>query len=271
MENVLDIIYNYSKKHKLLDKEAILLISTLLIKKYNISNINDIYITKKFLENRIETLAYLKKRKITICLSNLNSFIKNDENFINNYPNNLCYYMERNLQILQIIIHEMEHSIQHMMFKSESNDIETRLLNLEFDYIVNMKEGYLDSFKNYKNYRKKIKTYNILYPLRFTERMAQINAYSKIIETITPIKNEIPELFSLEEKIKEASKFANYVSPDKYGLPGPTILFFNYLKKTDELDLIDHINLSYEERLKYGFNLTSEEYEFTLRKLKRNR
>lgn len=270
MENILDIIYDYSKNQKLLDKDAIFLLSALLIRNYNIDNIKDVHIVKKLLEPR-HTFGYLKNRKINICLSNINSFLKSDESFDNNSPNDLNYYMERNLLILQIIIHELEHSIQQMKFKSGKNDIETRLLNLEFDYIVNMMKGREDSLKNYKNYKKKLKIYNILYPLRFTERMAQINAYSKIIETITPIKNEIPELFSLEEKIKEASKFANYVSPDKYGLPGPTIIFFNYLEKSDKLDLIDHSNLSYEERLKYGFNLTSEEYEFTLRKLKRNR
>ena len=257
MENVIDIIYDYSKQSKLLDKNTILLICQILIEKYSIDTINNIHIgnTKQH-----SCLGVYKNKEICICLPRIYAFVKN-KNFDNNYEDNLHHYLKCNMQILQIILHELEHAIQRMKIKTNNSDIETYLLKLEYDYQVEIWRGYLDSISNYIKHKKKLKHYKLLDLISFEERIAQINSYDKSCQIIEPIKNENNKLYHLYEDYYLTSKIYTYGSPDKY--LAPTVLFFGCIDKLEELNKINRSNMSYEDRLYYGFELTNEEIERT--------
>ena len=108
----------------------------------------------------------------------------------------------------------------------------------------------------------------ILYLIRFTERMAEINSNNKGLEIIKPIKDEKEELYEFCEKHYIASKICTYPPQDEY--PGPTDLFFKYIDKSEELNKIKPSILSYEDRLNYGFALTTEEVKKTLKLIKKH-
>ena len=264
MENILDITYNYSKQCRILDKNAILLICQILIEKYSIDNINNIHTGNTKQHNY---LGSYKNKEVFICLPRIYSFIKN-RNFDNNCKDNLNYYLESNMQILQIILHELEHAIQRAKIKANNNDIETYLFKLEYDYQVDIWNGYLNSIKNYINHRKKLKIYKLCYLISFKERMAQINSYNKLLKIIEPIKDEFEELYYLHEDYYLVSKVYTYGPPDEY--PAPTVLLFQTLDKLEELNKIDRNNMPYEDRLNYGFELTIEELNRTKELIKKH-
>ncbi len=270
MENVLDIIYNYSKEHKFLDNEATLLICKILINENNIDSINNIHIGNTNIKNHYAgtTLGYLKGKEIGVCLPNIYSYIKSQD-FDKEFSNYFNYYLRCNLCILHIILHELEHAIQRTMIKSDNDDIETRLLKLEHDYEIDMWKDCYDSFKKYFNHRKKLKIYKIVYIIRFSERMAEINSYNKCLEIIKLVKDEIEELYEFYERCYIASKICTYPPQDEY--PGPTDLFFKYIDKSVELNTIVPSILSYDDRLNYGFKLSTEEFNRTLELIKKHK
>ena len=266
MGNILDIIYNYSKQSKLLDKNAVLLIFQILIKKYNIDNINSIHIGNKLNHH---TLGYNVSKEIGICLPRIYSYTQ--KNIYNdNYKNSLNYYLKCNMAILQIILHELEHAIQRMKIKLNSNDIETYLLKIEHDYAAEIWEGYLNSIsiKKHINYINKIKDYKLCYLISFKERMAQINSYNKSLQIIEPIKDEDNKLYHLYETYYLVSKICTYTSQDEH-LVAPTVFFFESIDKLEELNKIDRSNMSYEDRLKYGLELTADELKQTKELIKK--
>ena len=266
MENVLDIISNYSKEHKFLDKEAVLLICKMLINQYNIDNISSINIDKSHRPH--STHGYCKGKEIGICLPHIYSFIKN-EDFDKEFKDDFDNYLKCNWYILHTILHELEHAKQRIKIKSNDNDMEKKLLRLEYEYIIEMLKERYDSLKKYFNYKKKSKTYKILYLIQFSERMAEINSNNKGLEIIKPIKDEKEELYDFFENHYIASKICTYPPQDKY--PGPTDLFFKYIDKREELNKIKPSILSYEDRLNYGFELTTEEVKKTLELIKKHK
>ena len=260
MKNILDILYDYSINKKLLDEEAVLKIIKQFIDIYNIDTINQITINERDIKHFFSSiLGYKKGGKLCIFLKKI--YVSMNKMTVNKFKDSLSYYLRYNLFILQIVIHEVEHAIQEMITNSNKTDIESKLLKIEksfVDELIAIKED------NHKEYKKKLKLYYKNYDIAFSERMAQINSYKKILEIIEPIKKQIEELFNLQEIYYNGSKIVTYKSIND----NPTVSFFSNLGMIKQLNDLNYNNFGFEERLNFGFKLSEHEFKFA-RQLKR--
>lgn len=279
MQNVLDIIYDYSKKRKILDPSAIKQIIKLHMKNNNIEIIKTIEIIQKIeLIFKKITLGNYLDDYIIIYYSRLLLFI-NEFSHVSNLKteDDLIIYEQifrNNLFIAFIIFHELEHSMQEQISREEKSiNFETRLIQLESFYLNNLGNKVLSKLNYYPEtgeydfniinllqYYIHCKIDNIKYEknynLSFLERLADTGANKKIIDMIEPIKKEIPNLYKLENELLLERELRDYDNTKV----SPTIDFFNKLigKKHFNYDDMEEYNL--DERLRLGLPVTCEEF-----------
>lgn len=262
MENILDIVYNYSRQNKLLDKFAIRYILLELLDEEKLDYIT-IEIDDKdkilYLNNK---LATFKSNTIKVFLSRINEYIASD-NYKTNYKNEYILNrfqkcLRKNLIILQTLMHENEHVLQ--FHKEKENTIEDNLTNLELEFIDEteniMENKNIGLFKRLNEFKKNKNLYNNNYQISFLERMADINSYQNVLSLIEPIKNEAREVYDLENDLLLESIMKNY----KNIMDAPSIRFFINIGKLDELNKLDLVNLSEEERLRLGLKIDGKDY-----------
>jgi hypothetical protein len=88
------------------------------------------------------------------------------------------------------------------------------------------------------------------------ERLANLNSYEKIKKMLELIKDELTDLLTLMDQVILSTQMETYDS--KWG---PTLLFFDNLDSYDEdISIYESLDLPYEDRIKFGLNLTDEEF-----------
>lgn len=161
--------------------------------------------------------------------------------------------MYKNLLILQILLHEIEHANQEKNFYSENN-LETFILRLS--NFVKYDDG--------------------LYDINPEERFAEIKSYQEIILMVDNIKTKFEILFQLlqTDKLQRQLKGYSYYQPI---INSPLTTYFKQSKKENLLNAFDWYSDNYEntlncvtlnynlnERLFYGFPISKIEYAKSL-------
>ena len=240
MENILDIVYEYSKNRKILDFDALNSIYNQIIKLYKVVDAG--ILREEFsipLGHYTQSFVNPFTRNITMYPNAIKrDFIKKSE--YNIKETEFTKFLNRNLYILFLLMHEMEH-INQLNHRFDS-ELERRLCVAELDAKKDIRESSI--FAGLKNYKKYDYYSSIL------ERLANIKSREFIEKLINRLDlddvKELQKLLALDEMMK----------PYKDENDAPTI------RKLKNLgyDMVVEDKLSYETRFRYGFKLTYEEY-----------
>jgi len=243
MRNLIKIIYDYSKKGKVVNKDFIYhALNTLINEKF----LNDYVLRIKILNFNRAVLAtycetsktiYVNYQKLIYCVS---TYISSNVNVLN--------YQDRflivNIYILKILLHELEHVIQVKKIDiSKNSESKLLLISNEWEQILKNEE---------------MKKYNQqLYEVNPLERQATLISYKKIREACQEIENKNAIIFFKKEYLSYA--FKNYISAKNMF---PAKIYFanfpdkNLIKKTIELFEKEKFNLRFD----LGLNISEEEY-----------
>jgi len=259
METLLSLIYDYSINKKILDiksieKIIILLIDTKKIHEH-ILRINIINENNKKLASYYNYTKHIEIN--SLCINNMLTNIDNSI-IITDEVEKIFY---KNLLILQIILHELEHANQEkIILNKEVQDIEQLIL----------------IFSEQVDNNIKIKLYEICPE----ERLAEIKSFKDILDIINPIKKQYYELSEII-KIEELQRLLRgYHYNNSNFVDSPLISYFSKGNKIEVLNNFNWYNkdiniclsstiLEYKllERLKYGLPIETEEYAASMKTL----
>lgn len=249
MEDILKIIYDKSKTNKILDlKDIEKILDQLIIEK----QLNEYISNMKVQQIRSKNLAsYSNETKVITIYSNIiDLMIKNiDKQIIPS--DNLLKNLYKNLSILQVIMHEVEHANQEKLIDT-TNNLESFILRLS----------------------ELVPENSILYEYKPEERLAEIKSYKEILTLISLLNNKSKQINDLME-IDSLQKLLRGYHYENQIITTPLITYFEKGKKPElltplvitnnEKKVISVYNL--EDRLKYGFPITTEEYISSMRTL----
>lgn len=247
MESILKIIYDKSISNQILNfRDIEKILELLIIEKHLNDYISDINVQHIRSNNLASYSNYTKK--ITIYIEKVDQMVRNIETNILN-TNILEIMLYKNLSILQVLLHEIEHANQQKFAYTENN-IEALIIRLS--YLV--KDGYCTP----------------LYEYCPEERMAEIKSYNEVIILVSYLNNKLTtlnEILGMEE-LKRLLRGYHYKNAeinipieDYFVLAGKKNLF-------DSLDISNNLEgYSLNERLKFGFPISKDEYGNSMKKL----
>jgi len=243
MNNILDIIYNLSRKQELINDKQLQSIME-IIKLYNNLYNLDFNINKSNTNiSSTSILGTYSNNEINIYLNRLYQYIYyyyNESNFkIENNLNMFQRYFKNNLYIIKVLFHNIEHYYQDIIYKNnKNNSLENKLIILEKQLIT-------DNKTNNNS---------------FLERNADIKSYKKILNIIKSIKSELEDVYILQEQILLDREFIGYSESNC-----PTFNYFEELNKINDLaNIINEYSpndLSFEYRLSLGLPIEDYEYD----------
>lgn len=247
MENILKIIYDKTINNKILNIEDIdKIIELLVIEK----NLNEYILNIDIQHIRSNNLASYSNhtRKITIYMKMVEQMINDIENNILN-TNNFETLLYKNLSILQILLHEVEHANQQNIAYNH-NTLEALIIRLS--YWVNNEE-------------------EKLYDYCPEERLAEIKSFEEISTIIGYINKKVFLLPDIIENEKLKRQLSGYHYKNNF----ITIPIVDYFTLGNKKELLKHFDLSnaalekytLTDRYKYGFPITINEYGVSMKKL----
>ena len=257
MENIYNVLYNYSKDNKVLDTTAINNIINSYVSEYNLLNLNEkkkkiLFITNHnlldyYIFNKTDT--YLIKYNNKLLSNNYKTDFKIEDNL-----NELEESLRKNIYLLQVIMYELEYAHQIM---NNNNELEKDLIASEKEFLYQIKDKYnsgslIDTMK----YHDKKKIYENNISLSFIERMSKIYSIEKIIDLLNNDENNVYNLILLEKNVLLDEKLKTY----SFVNDAPTLRFFKNLGINIKISKDDIKSLSNEQKLKYGFNIDTKEY-----------
>ncbi|HIR74054.1 TPA: hypothetical protein IAB95_00970 [Candidatus Ventrenecus avicola] len=283
-EQLAKLIYDYTKKEKIIDKEFIESFAEIVVDNYNSKKyLNSIVYDESSPDNTIMSYTNIS-RSITIYQQNLN----NEISFIITYflhSNNS--FLIKNLLILKTLMHELIHVKQYKIYdekkKEETNTIEDAVTFISWSIVsITDLEEFLMNILGKKNTvnkklteltQKRIDKSYLYAPL---ETMAEIDACKimKKILHILRLNHQEVELFTyfnyeilnkvLEVYAKTNFPFQKFVNLGHLQKAWKQSIIYDSIKKglTKEC-----LNLPLEERCRYGFPITEEEKEELQRKI----
>jgi len=245
MENILKIIYDRSISNKILNLNDIEKILNLLtiekdLSKY-ISNMEVQQIRSKHLA------SYSNYTKTITIYSNIIDLMMHNIDKTLKITNEFEKTLYKNLSILQVIMHEVEHANQEKIIYN--NNLESFILKLS----------------------ELIDDDAILYEYNPAERLAEIKSYKEIILLLDNLNNKTERISSLinTDNIQRLLRGYHYKNKD---VTYPLSSYFKLGNKPElliplglhenEKKVISIYNL--EDRFKYGFPITTDEYATSL-------
>ena len=285
MKNILDLVYDYSKKRKYLDFDAIKEIIKLYKKVYDVDVKNLIYDSRfRILFNNWSNATY-KDKEINVFYGNILFDIeKEGYKSIFEEEDKLNYFekfFRINIFILKIIFHELEHATHDMITTREPKNLEEKLIKIECNFLDHLGERVFD-ISNYNEEENAyygtimdkiryiiaehfdFKLYDSNYDISLIERLADIDSMTKIYNMTDEIKGEIPVLYNLMAKILLSRKFRNYDE----SFISPTVEFFKNITGERQFYFPNYIDMSLDERLRLGLPISTKENEEISMKLK---
>ena len=248
MENILRIIYDKTINNKILNlKDIEKILELLVIEKCLNKYILNINVQQIGSNNLASYSTYTKE--ITIYIEMVDQMVKDIENNIL-LANGFEILLYKNLSILQVLLHELEHANQQKIAYS-NNTLEALILRLS--YLVH--NGYDD----------------ILYEYCPEERLAEIKSFEEISDLICYISKKLIYLPNIIETEELRRKLRGY----HYKNSSVTIPIADYFNNSNNQELLDAFDLtnnamevfSLKERFKYGFPISNDEYGSSMRKL----
>ena len=248
MENILKIIYDKTLNNSILNLKDIEKILELLVIEKELNN----YILNINVQNirGINLASYSNyTKKITIYADMIHQMIDDIENSILNI-NDFEITLYKNLSILQVLLHEIEHANQQKIAYNE-NSLEALIIRLS--YLV--KNGYDEK----------------LYEYCPEERLAEIKSFEEIISLIGNINNKLTVLPDIIETEKLKRQLGGYHYRNFF-VSVPIVDYFTIGNKKDllaALELSSNIQEKYElnDRFKFGFPISVSEYSISMKKL----
>ena len=239
------IIYDKTINNKFLDlKDIEKILELLVIEKC----LNDYILNINVQHIRSNSLASYSNytKDITVYINKIEQMVKDIKKDILN-TNNFETMLYINLSIVQILLHEVEHANQQKIAYNE-NSLEAFIIRMSF--LVT--DGYSEK----------------LYDLCPEERIAEIKSYEEIIKLINYISNNrlfvLPEILD-NEKLRRLLRGYHYSNSS---INVPIIDYFTYGNKSELLEAFDFsTKRDLNERFKYGFPISINEYGISMKKL----
>ncbi len=248
MENILKIIYDKTINNKIIDFKDIEKILDLLIVE---KSLNEYILNINIQPIRSNNLASYSNysKKITIYTEMIDKMVKDIENNLLNV-NGFETTLYKNLSILQILLHEVEHANQQ---KIAYNDNTLEALIIRLSYLVNY------------DYDEK------MYEYCPEERLAEIKSFEEINTLISYTNNKLNSLPSIVKMEILKRNLKGYHYKDGF-INVPIVDYFSFGKKKKLLDAFDLTGDALEkytlnERFKYGFPISTNEYGNSMKTL----
>lgn len=243
MEKILKIIYDKSIKNKILDiKDIDEILELLIINK----GLND-YILSISIQsiggNKLASYSNYKKN-ITLYTKTIDHMIKNIEKNIL-IASSLEISMYKNLSILQVLLHEVEHANQQKIAYNE-NSLEA--------FIIRMSSLIHDRYKEE------------LYDYCPEERFAEIKSFEDLLLMINYLNKKLNNLSEIlnTEKLQRLLRGYHYINGS---IAAPLNTYFTSGNRADLLNCFT-LNIGLlNERMKFGFPISINEYGISMNNL----
>ena len=184
-------------------------------------------------------------------------------------------YFKDNLYFIYTLLHEVEHAIDYYNLVDNKNDLRTMLFALEFFYKQNVgfnnnmsylysyyfgeRETILSNIIYRLHFKKERKFYFSNYNISFMERVANIEAYKKVLSLIEPIKDDIRGVYQFQKDILFDTRMMSYDTHET----SPTTNFFKNLGYSHEFNSLIPDDIDLETRIDYGLKLTKKDLELS--------
>ena len=251
---LLRIIFDYTKQRKLIDRKFLDKFIEIVV---NYKNLDDYVKFVTFSEE-------IQSRDTGTVLASYNHLLKRIRvnyysvvEYLENFENKYCYFSDfenlflKNLEIVQLMLHELEHANQFN--KCENSSTYESMILSESLFCTNNK------------------LYKAAYNYAPEERLANIVSYKEIIKILNFIKELVPNLLNFENYKLLDYVINDYQIIDSNIIP-PTIYYFFIGNMNESLRRLGLINsdgtikqnieneFDYEKRLTYGLSINN--YEF---------
>jgi hypothetical protein len=224
------------------------------------------------------------EKKINIDLEAVESIIKENE-LTGSFALDRGKKIALRIQIMQYVLHELEHANQRRIVISEDT-LESHILRLsEFSLNNYEKRAYfkMDDEKQGIKYIRKLKAikeknYEENYKHCPKERLAEIKSHQEIVQVLSCMSEYTSNLIDYEKINIFRSMYNGYedvFSPTIYyieenGTPEVLNEFDWYTKKNDKTLELCKKKYSFDDRLKYGLPLDKKENKYCKKYLKKN-
>ena len=248
MENILKIVFDKANNNEILDLKDIEKILELLVVE---KSLNEYILNIDVQLIRSNNLASYSNytKKITIYTKTIDQMVKDiDSNILNISKFETSLY--KNLSILQVLLHEIEHANQQKI-AYHNNNLEALIIRLS--YLVN--NGYDEK----------------LYEFCPEERLAEIKSFEEINTMISYINNKLDLLPNVIETEKLKRQLRGYHYKNNF-VTVPIVEYFTIGNKEKLLETFDLSKAALNkyalnDRYKYGFPISNIEYGTAMKKL----
>lgn len=248
MENILKIVFDKTINNEILNLKDIEKILELLVVE---KSLNEYILNIDVQLIRSNNLASYSNytKKITIYTKTIDQMVKDiDSNILNISKFETSLY--KNLSILQVLLHEIEHANQQKI-AYHNNNLEA--LTIRLSYLVN--NGYDEK----------------LYEFCPEERLAEIKSFEEINTMISYINNKLDLLPNVIETEKLKRQLRGYHYKNNF-VTVPIVEYFTIGNKEKLLETFDLSkaalnNYTLNDRYKYGFPISNIEYGTAMKKL----
>lgn len=248
MENILKIVFDKANNNEILNLKDIEKILELLVAE---KSLNEYILNIDVQLIRSNNLASYSNytKKITIYTKTIDQMVKDiDSNILNISKFETSLY--KNLSILQVLLHEIEHANQQKI-AYHNNNLEALIIRLS--YLVN--NGYDEK----------------LYEFCPEERLAEIKSFEEINTMISYINNKLDLLPNVIETEKLKRQLRGYHYKNNF-VTVPIVEYFTIGNKEKLLETFDLSKAALNkyalnDRYKYGFPISNIEYGTAMKKL----
>ena len=275
---ILDLLDSYCIKEEFVDMKFVNQFYIIIKKYYDIG---------KYLENIIDTnknTAYSSYNRI------LRVNIPFEFEYLDSVKNSVSsreFVYLFNFDIVETLLHELEHMFQQELIEGNTDSVERKLLALGDHNQYYSKDKYEGYFKIFKLFRAMLHTlwfrkyYRNLHDQAPNERIANLRSFDKMYYILDLVGNTYHNdgLVLYESHLDydlDKQLFLGYQEEvlDSGYTNSPSLDFLSGMKHTDnekeireDISLFD-INIPYMDRVLYGLSLTKDEYH-DMKSLKR--
>lgn len=255
-EEILKLIYNYSVNKKYADQEFYNTILVLFLKHHKVNN----YINTIIINNDITDLGIYDNKRKTIIINNLEILNSSDNKIELLSLRDIDEYFLINIEASITILHELEHVYQNMIIDGQVTTLEDKLIYYGLAFC---NSRVLYNFFGTKYTKEELDyLYNTTYDYNPSERLADINSYNIIYNTINNEKKINPRIKDLIKYEYESLKLIGYKDIGSI-IECPSYLYLKKINKLNSKTDISFKTTKYqlEDRLRLGIEISYDEYQ----------
>ena len=255
-EEILKIIYDYSVNRKYADQEFY---DTILVSFLRYNKVKS-YINNIIINNNIADLGLYNYKRKTIIINNLEILNSSDDKIELLSLRDIDEYFLINIEAVITILHELEHVYQNMIIDGLVTNLEDKLIYYGLAFC---NSRVLYNFFGIKYTKEELNyLYNMTYDYNPSERLADINSYEIIYNTINNENRINPRIKDLIRYEYESLKLIGYKDIGNI-IECPSYLYFKKMNKLNSINDISFKETEYqlEDRLRLGIEISYEEYQ----------